>query len=310
MRWQPRNRDSSTAASGRILSTGARRYLLRAALAVTSALLLAAVLSWPVPYREVEDPGTRRPAPIRVRRNPRDGAEVVYVPPGQFLMSRGNSFGKALLGDGWPRPVRITHGFWIYRTEVTNAQYLRFTDRTGTRRPRPSTLAQARFNGADHPVMGVSWSGAVAYCEWAGGRLPTEAEWEYAAGGAEGREYPWGEAPPRADLAVYGRNAKQEGTDPVGSRPAGASPFGALDMAGNVWEWCSDWSASLPAGAATDPQGSPSGNWRVVRGGAWLSPARLLRVRERYGYAPDERPYTTGFRPVLPESATASLLPD
>lgn len=290
-----------------------RRYRVTAGLLATvtgAALLLSARIPADGPSRpEIELGRTLTPS-VRIRRNPRDRAEVVYVPPGRFIMGRRNTVANVLLGSTWPHSVQITRGFWIYRTEITNAQYRRFVTATHSRPPRPSLASNARFNQPDQPVVGVNWKGARDYCRWAGGRLPTEAEWEYAAGGALGREYPWGSSRPGPQLAVYGRNAQSEGPEPVGRFVQGAGPFGVLDMAGNVWEWCADWSSALSSKATTDPQGPPTGHWRVVKGGAWLSAAHTLQVRERYGYSPDERPFTTGFRPVLPETAEASLLPD
>lgn len=235
---------------------------------------------------------------------------MVYVPPGQFVMGRRNTVGEALLGGVWPHPVRITRGFWIYRTEVSNAQYYRFVAATHARPPRPSLATDSRFNRPEQPVVGVSWQGALDYCRWAGGRLPTEAEWEYAASGAQGREYPWGDTSPDPSRAIFGRHPESEGPDLVGTRPDGATPAGVLDLAGSVWEWCSDWNGALGGKAATDPQGAPGGSWKVVKGGAWLTRTHTLRTRSRYGYSPEQRPFTTGFRPVLPESATALLLPN
>ena len=166
---------------------------------------------------------------------------MVYVPPGAFLMGQ----------DG--KRVSVA-GFYIDKCEVTNRQYRAFVEATGRDSPQFWTLPQKSAH--DQPVMGVVWHDAVAYATWAGARLPTETEWEKAARGVDGRPYPWGEAPPDDKLAVFGDlTRRQEHAERVGSRPAGASPYGCLDMVGNVWEWCADW------------YGQP-GQERVIRGGA------------------------------------------
>ena len=130
----------------------------------------------------------------------------------------------------------------------------------------------------------VTWHGAASYCEWAGGRLPTEAEWEYAARGPESNLYPWGNAPPSCELANYGdcsRVAVQ-----VGSRPAGASWCGALDMAGNVWEWVNDWFGTYSGLLQENPAGPASGEVPVLRGGGWHSPRWELRAAYRQHEVP------------------------
>ena len=122
---------------------------------------------------------------------------------------------------------------------------------------------------AEHPVVNVNWDQANAYATWAGGRLPTEAEWEKACRGTDGRIYPWGDEPPTAELANFANNVGD--TTPVGSYPNGASPYGALDMAGNVWEWTADWYAAdyYANSPPANPPGPATGDVRVVRGGAF-----------------------------------------
>jgi serine/threonine-protein kinase len=208
----------------------------------------------------------------------RDGSVFVWVPPGTFRM--GDEERAFEQESAWPaHDVVITRGFFIGKTEVTWAQYRRYA--SATRSWLPTSVFPA---GDDHPVHTVSWSDAQAYCAWAGARLPTEAEWEYAARGTDGRRHPWG--PEQADA----RRANLQGEDiyaytsPVGSFPGGASPFGCLDMVGNVWEWVNDRFAAYEATVAIDPTGPDAPNdprtseapvvldHRVNRGAAWNSP--------------------------------------
>jgi serine/threonine-protein kinase len=175
--------------------------------------------------------------------------------------------------------------FWIDRTEVSTMQFERCVEAEGCDEPscwKDGDLIRddSDFNGPQQPVVCVNWHQAQAYCEWAGGRLPTEAEWEYTARGPEGLEYPWGNEFDGTKLNYcdvncpknYADDSFDDGyayTAPVGSYPDGASWCGALDMAGNVREWAEDWFGEYPSGRQVNPTGPSSGIQRVMRGGAW-----------------------------------------
>jgi formylglycine-generating enzyme required for sulfatase activity len=230
---------------------------------------------------------------------PKDGVSYVWIPPGEFSM--GATSGDTEAGaDEKPRHrVGITEGFWLGETPVTTAAYKRFvSERPDFKMPPPPGF-NPEWSKQDHPVVRVTWDEAQAYCAWAGGRLPTEAEWEYAArGGRDGLKYPWGNEITPENANYYG--GKWKGTSPVGSYPANA--WWLYDMAGNVWEWVADWYgehyyASLPPDKpAEDPRGPQSGTRRVMRGGSFKLDATVLRAAERYGVEPDDRIGDIGFR--------------
>jgi formylglycine-generating enzyme required for sulfatase activity len=192
--------------------------------------------------------------------------------------------------------------FAIDRTEVTRAAYHRCV-RAGLCAPSRVSDADPRLGRADHPVVGVTWHDASAFCEFAGGHLPSEAEWERAARGADGRRFPWGNLY-NDRLANHGGPEGRAAIDghrylaPVGSFPSGASPHGLLDVAGNVWEWTADRFdlQAYVADAAVDPRHDAATGERTLRGGSWRSTAESLRVTTRRpaaegAYAPD-----VGFR--------------
>jgi formylglycine-generating enzyme required for sulfatase activity len=178
-------------------------------------------------------------------------------------------------------PVRLSP-FRIQAHEVTNAEYRRFD-------PAHDSLA-----GENLSVVHVTWNEAMAYAAWLGGSLPTEAQWEFAARGENGREYPWGDAPPTRGRANYDSTA----TAPVGSFPAGATPEGVQDLAGNVWEWCRDWWDRYPQEEFADPPGPGSGLYRVVRGGSFAEHASNLRSAARGSLPPGYGRDLLGFRVV------------
>ena len=238
----------------------------------------------------------------------KDGMEMVYVPAGAFEM--GSDDGA---DDEQPVHKVTLDGYWIDRTEVTNAQYQVFVSAKGHRAPTRCDWGEPTYedgNKSDHPVVCVSWDDASAYCEWAGGRLPTEAEWEKAARGTDGRVYPWGNefdcakgnfddettldeyvVPGGVDCDGYERTA------PVGSYAAGASPYGALDMAGNVWEWVGDWYGAYPGADQENPTGPATGEYRVLRGGSWSDNyPYALRGADRNVWRPGDTSYYLGFR--------------
>ena len=195
--------------------------------------------------------------------------------------------------------------FWIDKTEVTNVQYMKCVAAKDCDPPaETSSFGRISYYGdasyANYPVINVSWQDASDYCSWAGRHLPTEAQWEKAARGEMLRAYPWGEKEPSCELAngvVDGKMCIGDTTE-VGSYPDGASPYGILDMAGNVWEWVQDWYdgdyySSLEE--YLNPLGPNTGTYRVLRGGGFGYYYNLL-TSYRGNYNPDSRYYGFGFR--------------
>ena len=239
--------------------------------------------------------------------NAKDGLEYVWVSPGSFQMGCVPDDTECDYDEKPPHRVSLSQGFWMGRTEVTVQAYQRFAEATGTAMPQAPDF-NPNWSEKNHPIVNVSWNEAVAYCEWAGGQLPTEAEWEYAArGGQEGLRYPWGNSMDHEN-ANYGADQGSRGlalgrdafenTAPVGSFPENA--WGLFDMSGNVMEWTRDWysDAYYRQPASQDPRGPATGNTRVLRGGGWENPPRVLRCSWRYAGVPGARRPYLGFRCV------------
>jgi formylglycine-generating enzyme required for sulfatase activity len=199
-----------------------------------------------------------------------DGKEMVRVPAGEFLY-----------GDEKER-VELPE-YWIDKAPVTNDEYASFVAATEHAAPKDWKKQQPPKDMLDHPVVNVSWNDAVAYATWAGKDLPTEQEWEKAARGTGGRLFPWGDQEPTVQLCNFDKNVNR--TTPVGKySPQGDSPYGCVDIAGNVFEW-----------TATDYD---SGS-KVLRGGSWYSDWSVVRVTDRFRGAPGHRDNDVGFRCVL-----------
>ena len=218
-----------------------------------------------------------------------DGAVVVRVPAGGFLMGNKNA-------ERTPLEHRVyVSEFLMDKTGVTFRQFKKFLEATGAALPPHEPYWGIHD---DHPAVFVTWEEAKAYCEWAGGRLPTEAEREKAARGVDDRKYPWGNEEPDASRGVFRHNWGDEATEPVGTHPAGASPYGLQDMGGNVWEYCADWydDAYYSVSPPRDPKGPATGTTRVVRGGSWDSRPSVLSCSCRNWADRDYREGDFGFR--------------
>jgi formylglycine-generating enzyme len=255
----------------------------------------------------------------------KDGSEMVMIPAGEFQMGSNDGFRRP---DEKPVHTVYLNAFYIDKYEVTNAQYLRFVKETGHKEPEGSSLVDGylhsgfnpwsneNFNGDNQPVVCVSWDDAKAYAEWAGKRLPTEAEWEKAArGGLADKKYVWGNesTPPKGAGNLVDKSTRKvfrnleffvgydDGytyTAPVGKfDPNG---YGLYDMAGNVSEWCADWFDPDYYSKATkqNPKGPESGEARVVRGGSWIAIPDNLRVAFRWSSMPRNVDDSYGFRCV------------
>jgi len=228
--------------------------------------------------------------------NPKDGTEMVLVPGGWFWMGSGDEVPDAYNSEG-PRHLRRVAPFYMALECVTVGQYGGFVEETGH-----GAGSEWKGDPDDHPVRFVNWHDAVAYCRWAGLRLPTEAEWELAARGYDALRFPWGaEWEEGVRLRWGNQRMGRENTASVFSYPEGVSPFGIFQMSGNVWEWCRDEyrddayknpSAKEPAsGGGTEAQ-------RVLRGGTWncYSSGRLFRAAHRDAGHPKQRGPDNGFR--------------
>jgi formylglycine-generating enzyme required for sulfatase activity len=211
-------------------------------------------------------------------RREADDAVVVKIPGGEFLMGNRETEREPL-----EHTVEVAE-FTLDKTSVTWHQFKKFAAATGASLP-PNPPYWGIHD--DHPAVFVTWEEAKAYCEWAGGRLPTEAERELGARGTDHRKYPWGNDAPTPQRAVFRRNWGGVATDPVNAHPTGASPFGLLDMGGNVWEWVADWydEKYYEVSPRFDPRGPRTGAARVVRGGSWDSrPSVLSASCRNFGY--------------------------
>jgi formylglycine-generating enzyme len=248
----------------------------------------------------------------------KDNMTLVYVPEGEFLRGSVES-DPAADYDEFPQRSIYLDAFWIDQTEVTNAMFADFLNEEENQKEgrvnwldsaseyaRVSVVEgtwQADGRYADHPVIEVSWYGANAYCVWAGKRLPTEAEWEKAARGDDGRTYPFGESI-SCNQSNYcaSENYPETSTSSVGNYGSGgASPYGVYDMAGNVWEWVGDWYDDdyYERSPIDNPTGPDSGSDRVMRGGSWANNARLSRSAVRHNGPPDYTWNYIGFRCAL-----------
>ena len=204
--------------------------------------------------------------------------------------------GSTVSPDEVPVHVVTLDAFWIMVTEVTNAHYRQCVIVAACTPPHNDIWQDTAF--ADHPVTHIDWVQASAYATWVGGRLPTEAEWEKAARGTDERIFPWPDDITDNDHLNFNAQA----TTAVGSFPAGASPYGLLDMAGNVEEWVADWYSptAYTDSVAANPTGPETGLFRVVRGGSFTSNRGKVRTTYRGRALPDSTFASVGFRVLIP----------
>ncbi len=244
------------------------------------------------------------PSADRLKINFADSLPYVLIFAGGFQMGCVAGDSDCYTEERPRHPIAISKPFWIGQTEVTVAAFERFCEQTGRAMPvEPGSGEMPGFNPGwqfkDHPMVKVSWRQASDYCAWSGGRLPTEAEWEYAArGGAYGLKYPWGNdrSHDEANFWKTGGRDQWKHTAPVASFPANG--FGLHDMAGNVYEWVADWYGEnyYQRSPAADPRGPTRGAQRVARGGPGFINPRILRISSRLRVEPDARRIYLGFR--------------
>jgi formylglycine-generating enzyme required for sulfatase activity len=326
-------RDAAASASAPTAAAAATRYINVAATATSVAgqLSLKATAdaqllqspfqiaplktATPTPIATILPPPTATPGIGSTRVSEKDGMVMVYVNAGDFLMGSAITDSQAYT-DEKPQHMVYLDTFWIDRTEVTNAQYKECAQagvcqqpRSSKSRTRDSYYGDSRFD--NYPVIYVSWDAAKRYCEWVGRRLPTEAEWEKAARGTEGRKYPWGNNSVAGNLVNFcDKNCLLEqrdssvddgyaDTSPGGNYPEGISPYHALDMAGNVQEWVADFYDEIyyAKSPRVNPLGPSSGQFHVLRGGGWFNGSFFVRAAVRRGdKANNEGDDNIGFR--------------
>ena len=233
--------------------------------------------------------------------------KMILIPAGEFLMGSDLSVDKDTLLDEQPQHTVYLPDYYIAKIPVTNAHYAAFVQATGHRQPQHWKGEKPPRGKEDHPVEWVSWHDAIAYCKWLAEttrkpyRLPSEAEWEKGARGSDGRIYPWGNR-----WFWKGRNTsggEGGGTVPVGAYPQGASPYGLLHMAGNVWEWCSSLIRDYPYNSDDGREDLEADEVRALRGSAYIGGQLYDRCAYRHGMIHGERCWGVGFRMVVSSSS-------
>jgi len=223
----------------------------------------------------------------------KDGAPMVLVPAGEFTMGSEQ-------GDDDEQPVHrvVLDSFYLDTFEVTNGRFAKFVAAIQSEPPWGFADQETPVVHAEQPVRWVNWLEATGYCLWAGKRLPTEAEWEKAARGTDGRPYPWGHELPTAAQAVFGLTEGAETVAPIGNRHAGRSPYGVHDLAGNLYEWVTDWydDAFYTTQLTRNPRGPSEGTAKVQRGGSYINSPYRLRSAFRTKGDPTEHDPHVGFR--------------
>lgn len=222
---------------------------------------------------------------------------MVLVPAGEFTMGSDK-------GDDDEQPIHrvFLDSFYLDKFEVTNGRFAKFVQAIQLEPPWGFEDKDTPVLRADRPVRWVSWMDAMGYCLWVGKRLPTESEWEKAARGSDGRIYPWGNDPPTTAHAVFGlKEGGAETVSPIGNRDKGKSPYGAHDLAGNLYEWVTDWYAAdayanFSKTPAINPRGLGEGTAKVQRGGSYINNPYRLRSSFRTKGDPTEQDPNVGFR--------------
>ena len=281
------------------------RHSLLFTLSILSLLVLAC--------HDPIDPVLVGNLPIKTITTSKDNAVMVYVPAGEFLMGSSDEDIEHFKQELFPlrdsarydneRPQRTVYvdAFYIDKFEVTNQQYKQFLSETGYKPEH--YLDRPPYNTPNFPAVVLKWEDAVAYTVWAGKRLPTEAEWEKAARGTDGRHWPWGDEWDDTKLSGNDGRGHRDGykeTAPIGQFPQGASPYGAHDMAGNLWEWVADWydpNYYRNSPTNVNPTGPESGDGHVLKGGGWAENHDFTRCASRLGGEPGS--LLRGFRCVI-----------
>jgi serine/threonine-protein kinase len=271
------------------LPPGKKDYEQRVTVAAGEVATITATLAdaeQPPPPTPVEAPRRVAPAPVAltVRENPKDGLKYVWIPPGTFTMGCSPSDSECYDDEKPAHQVTITRGFWIGQTPVTVGAYKGFARATARQMPLLAPNFNNGWTNENMPIVNVTWNDAQAYCGWMGGRLLTEAEWEYAARGGNTKAR-YG---PIDEIAWYGNNSGGQTHDVGQKRPNG---FGLHDMLGNVWQWVNDWynERYYQSSPSQDPPGPTSGQYRVLRGGSWVSNPTGVRVSYRDRFNPAYR---------------------
>ena len=252
-------------------------------------------LTWEVVQYEIASYNIKAPFPLipdRSKVSPNDGMSQIYIPAGEFIMGNGDD----LTADN-PQHRVYVDSYWMDKLEITNAMYAKCFNAHVCTHPAQYDTYYDNWAYRDYPVVYVNWYQADQYCHWAGRSLPSEAQWEKAARGTDGRRYPWGNQTPNPRLANFNFSLIGEPV-PVFRYPLGASPYGVLNMAGNVREWIADWYDEnyYQSSPYADPLGPASGTQRSLRSGSYAEDQQQISVYTRFKHLPDSAGLSRGFR--------------